>query len=737
MIDAESRFLKSARRAAVDRLFRVFLLLTLFVSLFAVGHARAAEIHAFSSSFDTTGVTIPSAVAFDEESDSVYVLDFIDGSISRFTSAGAPSNFEALGTNTIAPPCGAECGQIAVDNSGGPNQGVLYVGNSTSFGPGRKVYAYLPTGRAAEGVRTQISVLEQGRFCGVATDPQQHLYIGHNAGVDFEQTNPDPVGAAYIQRFKPGLWLPSEVSPKPQVWPSLGAMYSMPYRQNGVFEDSCRIGATSDGDVYFSAYKAGFQGLTELTPTARASREFFDALPGPPSIIVDEGSNAFAVDQSSDDTYFVHGGFGNSTIVRRNDAGEQLESFGSPLYFSSGAAVDSTSGSVYVSNVVLNASFEIVKSEIQVYGPTVGPDISYGDVDVGATGAILSGSIGTASAGDVTDCKVEYGTSDGYGSTQQCTPDAAGTPFTGETPVSASLTGLSKETTYHYRFVASNANGTSQGQDRTFTTHNVKSLSTDPAEAVETTGATLKGSWVGDGSPTTYYFQWGPTTVYGFESSPSQPSTTTGPVEVSEPVTGLLPDTGDKGLYHFRIVATNAEGTTVGPDRTFRTKVNDPPLVTDTATGSVTANSAEVSAMVNPNSASTFFQVEFGPTHTYGSHTPASEPIDDDDTFHAVTETLGGLAPGMTYHYRVIATNFGGTTFGPDATFTTAAAPQPPASPPAPSTSNQPATGLSQPTSTDEKPKKCKRGFVKRKGKCVKKKAKKRKRKNRRSHSHG
>jgi hypothetical protein len=46
-----------------------------------------------------------------------------------------------------------------------------------------------------------------------------------------------------------------------------------------------------------------------------------------------------------------------------------------------------------------------------------------------------------------------------------------------------------------------------------------------------------------------------------------------------------------------------------------------------------------------------------------------------------VSLTLGGLAPGTTYHVRAVATNGSDTTFGPDSTFTTAPAPtqsQPP-----------------------------------------------------------
>jgi hypothetical protein len=69
---------------------------------------------------------------------------------------------------------------------------------------------------------------------------------------------------------------------------------------------------------------------------------------------------------------------------------------------------------------------------------------------------------------EVTACTFEYGATEAYGSTKAC----SALPGKGTTPVavSASLGGLSPNTTYHFRVAAVNANGTSAGQDATFTT---------------------------------------------------------------------------------------------------------------------------------------------------------------------------------------------------------------------------------------------------------------------------
>jgi hypothetical protein len=73
--------------------------------------------------------------------------------------------------------------------------------------------------------------------------------------------------------------------------------------------------------------------------------------------------------------------------------------------------------------------------------------------------------------------------------------------------------------------------------------------------------AALNGIVDGRGQPTTYYFQFGPTSSYGqVTTTASLPSPYTG-TAVSTP--NLPP-----GFYHFRLVANSNGGTTTGPDQT-------------------------------------------------------------------------------------------------------------------------------------------------------------------------
>ena len=106
----------------------VCFLLALF-GLFGARQANAFEIHKLDSSFPTTGIGAPTTIAVDEQSGNVYVLDLFSGNIGKFSAAGTPVNWSALGSHLLPAACASQCNQLAVDNSGGPNQGVIYVSN--------------------------------------------------------------------------------------------------------------------------------------------------------------------------------------------------------------------------------------------------------------------------------------------------------------------------------------------------------------------------------------------------------------------------------------------------------------------------------------------------------------------------------------------------------------------------------------------------------------------------------
>ena len=163
-----------------------------------------------------------------------------------------------------------------------------------------------------------------------------------------------------------------------------------------------------------------------------------------------------------------------------------------------GIAVDESTHTVYTSN-----DDNSVK-RIEEWRPVVVPDVTTGKPTGNAT---LTGTVGLAGAGNVTECFFEYGPGvNNYTSTKPCSPAA---PITEAKSVSAELTGLTDETTYHYRLVAANANGKSVGGDMTLTPHKVVALTTGPAEEVKRTSAKLTASYDGTGEATKYWFEWG------------------------------------------------------------------------------------------------------------------------------------------------------------------------------------------------------------------------------------
>jgi RHS repeat-associated protein len=198
------------------------------------------------------------------------------------------------------------------------------------------------------------------------------------------------------------------------------------------------------------------------------------------------------------------------------------------------------------------------------------------------------------------------------------------------------------------------------------------SATTEAASSVTETGATLKAQVNPNGAETKYQFEYGTTTSYGTKVPTTAESVGSGKayVAVSKAISGLKGNT----VYHYRVSATNANGTTFGLDETLVTP-KLPTLTTEAATG-VTATAATLKGSINPNGWAASYQFEYGLTTSYGTSVPVPAASTGWGTTPvAVSKAISGLQEGGTYHYRLTASNPAGSASGADKTFTT---PDPP-----------------------------------------------------------
>jgi hypothetical protein len=282
---------------------------------------------------------------------------------------------------------------------------------------------------------------------------------------------------------------------------------------------------------------------------------------------------------------------------------------------------------------------------------------------VTGTTATLTGTVNPN--GDATTWHFEYGKTTSYGSTTTSTNAGSGTANTG---VTATISGLTPGTTYHYRVVATSSGGTTQGADGIFNTPAAPVVATSAASSITSTSATLNGAVNPNGRPTTYWFEYGKSTNYGTKTPVVDAGSGTTAVTVSASISGL--QSGQ--TYHFRIVATSDAGTALGGDTTFAAAGTGPTVKTKPAT-SVTATSAKLNGALNPSGQATTWYFDYGLSTSYGSRTSVGSVPAGTRNLN-VSVTVGGLGPGL-YHFRLVAANASGTTVGDDLTFGSAGPP--------------------------------------------------------------
>jgi len=262
-----------------------------------------------------------------------------------------------------------------------------------------------------------------------------------------------------------------------------------------------------------------------------------------------------------------------------------------------------------------------------------------------------------------TEAYFEYGTTTSYGSATVSENIGAGTS---SVTVSASISALISDTTYHYRLTAINSAGTSSGADKIFYTA-VVYVSSDGScggntpcyttiqSAIDaaSSGSVIKvlaGSYSENVSLSTSKQV---TLSGGWNSSYASQSSTTS-------VSSLTISNGCITVDNLVLETASAQM---------------PPTVSTKAATSVTLNSVTLNGTVNPNGASATYYFQYGTTTSYGSTTSSTSAGSGSSSVSA-SASLTGLSSSTTYHFRLVATNSAGGSYGDDQSFTTVTSPE-------------------------------------------------------------
>jgi phosphodiesterase/alkaline phosphatase D-like protein len=309
-------------------------------------------------------------------------------------------------------------------------------------------------------------------------------------------------------------------------------------------------------------------------------------------------------------------------------------------------------------------------SECSFTTAAVPPSVSTGAVTaVTDNSATLHGTLHALGTSTSDNVSFQWGTRPGV-----YTHQTALQPFTIPGDFTDVLTGLSGNTTYYYRAVATGArNGTSFGMEHVFTTRaDPPSVTTEAATDWTTDTAFLNGDLtdLGTASTVNASFIYGTSAggPYPFTTDP-RARTTTGAFRSG--ITGLSPFT----TYYYKAKADGGLfGTSYGLESHFTTN-RLPPVVTTGSAIDVMTNAAILNGKLDLlGSASTVnMMFECGTAPGVYTWETSPQPMTAPGDFQA---QLLGLTPNTTYYYRTEG-NGGdhGTGYGEELSFTTGAHP--------------------------------------------------------------
>ncbi len=505
-------------------------LCVILAALVAIAPSAFAEKTYENAPFGTGYGFRPWSLAINQSTGHVYVTDVSNPTVSNHLASGALDGANPLLTGvSFVSPRG-----VAVDNSAQLTNGDIYVaddGTSTVYqfdSSGAATATEItvanlpPAGTAQSG---GLANVVNGGFVpsAVAVNSQGNIFVTDNTNHAIDEFNSSGIFIAQIGAGKIGQFTQIAIDST----------------------DNLYVPAESGGAIHgVIEFNAAGACVNSCTP--------FDLEGNQLSVAVDSNGNVYVPN--------------GVQVFKYNAAHSLTETFGfGTFFFATSLGVSNTTGLVYL------ADFN--GGRVDRYKKLVIPDVTTQPAtEVEAATATLNGHVSLDSAdggGEITECRFEWGESGTYGHTALCeTTPPSSLPYSADTDVHANIASLNFATSYHYRVVASNSDGSKAGNDVTFTTNPIKpAVVSEAVTEVHSESALLKAQINPNGGDTSYQFEYGLTATYGESTQPASIGAGKSAVSVSVPVTGLSPGT----TYHVRVVASNPIDTEVGPDITFTT----------------------------------------------------------------------------------------------------------------------------------------------------------------------
>jgi hypothetical protein len=303
-----------------------------------------------------------------------------------------------------------------------------------------------------------------------------------------------------------------------------------------------------------------------------------------------------------------------------------------------------------------------------------------------------------------TTCAFEYGPSESLGTTVACAPEAG--EGTSAIAATASIAGLTKNTTYYYRITAANGShheNLRRGEIQTFTTlaSSASASTSNPAAPATASDAAVSATASGGtGTVTVGHYGsniGGPPLIQagaGYIDVHVGAGSTFSKVEIVDCGVGSAttawwfdPASGwrqaSDQVYApgrpscITVVVTAATSPSLaqlaGTRFGFEANNPAPTALTQPATAVGVAN-ATLNGAFNPNGrVFTECRFQYGTSAAYGASVPCGPESGVGTAPIQASAALGGLAARTAYHYRLVASNGESTSYGADQVVTTAA----------------------------------------------------------------